>query len=131
MTRDGRPLPVEYLLVQIPVSMPITPNFTFYADGSKKAFPIENRIFLGELQNPETSVDYLGQFGLDHLRPEQIFDLHFLLYLLCSELVRFEIDDLRQFCKHMVKEELNEAMTELMTSEKWNNFAAIVLANAR
>ena len=42
VTRDARPLPVEYLLVDVPVSTPLEPIFTFTA-GSRQPFPIENR----------------------------------------------------------------------------------------
>jgi nuclear protein localization family protein 4 len=41
--RLARPLPVEYLLVDIPASTPLTPLFTFYADANTRPFPVENR----------------------------------------------------------------------------------------
>lgn len=47
--RLARPLPVEYLLVDVPASMPVSPQFTFLANQSelnKVPFPIENRLVL-------------------------------------------------------------------------------------
>lgn len=44
--RLARPLPVEYLLVDVPASTPLNPQFTFLANQSepnKDPFPIENR----------------------------------------------------------------------------------------
>lgn len=41
--RLARPLPVEYLLVDIPVSTPLNPLFTFCADANVRPFPVENR----------------------------------------------------------------------------------------
>jgi len=44
--RLARPLPVEYLLLDVPASTPLNPHFTFMANQSslnKVPFPIENR----------------------------------------------------------------------------------------
>lgn len=41
--RLARPLPVEYLLVDVPASTPLTPQFTFYASDTITPFPVENR----------------------------------------------------------------------------------------
>jgi nuclear protein localization family protein 4 len=46
VSRLARPLPVEYLLVDVPASTPLTPQFTFLANSSPvntKPFPVENR----------------------------------------------------------------------------------------
>merc|ERR1712241_1324154 len=41
----GRPLPVEYLLLDVTVSAPIEPLATFSVlGGERKAFPVENRL---------------------------------------------------------------------------------------
>lgn len=43
MSRLARPLPVEYLLVDVPASTPLTPQFTFHISNTITPFPIENR----------------------------------------------------------------------------------------
>lgn len=43
MSRLARPLPVEYLLVDIPASTPLNPQFTFYVSNNITPFLIENR----------------------------------------------------------------------------------------
>ena len=43
VSRLARPLPVEYLLLDVPVSTPLTPQFTFYTNENLTPFPVENR----------------------------------------------------------------------------------------
>lgn len=82
-TQLARPLPIEYLLVDVPVSTPITPTRTFNQLKDKKPFPIENReqLDFSALQN------YLSQFDLDSQFREAISDFHLLLYLRMQEIV--------------------------------------------
>ena len=49
VTELARPLPVEYLLVDIPCAFPVNPLYTF-SDANDKNFPVENRETLGEIQ---------------------------------------------------------------------------------
>lgn len=46
--RDGRPMPVEYLLIDVPAGMPKEPCETFHI--SPAGFPIENRSVIGQVQ---------------------------------------------------------------------------------
>ena len=47
----GRPLPVEYLLLDVTVSAPIEPLATFSVlEGERKHFPVENRLLESSLQ---------------------------------------------------------------------------------
>ena len=47
----GRPLPVEYLLIDVPVSSPLQPLATFSILGTdRKNFPVENRLLESSLQ---------------------------------------------------------------------------------
>lgn len=47
----GRPLPVEYLLLDVTVSAPIEPLATFSVfTGERKPFPVENRLLDTSLQ---------------------------------------------------------------------------------
>jgi nuclear protein localization family protein 4 len=82
-TQLARPLPIEYLLVDVPVSAPITPTRTFNQLPDKKPFPIENRDDL-DFSNLQA---YLSQFDLDSQFKEAICDFHLLLYLRHQEIV--------------------------------------------
>lgn len=44
VTRLARPLPVEYLIVDLPASMPKEPKYTFRLPVGKNLFPVENRL---------------------------------------------------------------------------------------
>ena len=50
ITQLARPLPVEYLLVDMGAAFPVEPIFTFPAPSSIKPFPVENRTSNGENQ---------------------------------------------------------------------------------
>ncbi len=50
VTQLARPLPVEYLLLDMPAAFPVEPVFTFHATGDTKPFPIENRAEIGDIQ---------------------------------------------------------------------------------
>lgn len=82
-TQLARPLPIEYLLVDVPVSTPITPTRTFNQLSNRKPFPIENRDLLdfGSLSS------YLVQFDLNSEFKEAISDFHLLLFLSIQEIV--------------------------------------------
>lgn len=50
VSRLARPLPVEYLLVDVPASTPVVPTYTFNSDPAKQPFPVENRFVDGHIQ---------------------------------------------------------------------------------
>ena len=50
VTQLARPLPVEYLLADMPAAFPVDPIYTFHAGMDIKPFPIENRELIGEIQ---------------------------------------------------------------------------------
>ena len=50
VTQIARPLPVEYLLVDLPAASPLEEKATFSILKNVKPFPIENRFEMGEIQ---------------------------------------------------------------------------------
>ncbi|XP_053671095.1 nuclear protein localization protein 4 homolog [Anopheles nili] len=79
--RLGRPLPVEYLLVDVPASTPLVPLYTFHErKDAKQYFPVENRMIDGHIQDFSTLADYLDKSrSLPFL--DVVSDFHLLLYL--------------------------------------------------
>ncbi|XP_055602977.1 nuclear protein localization protein 4 homolog isoform X2 [Uranotaenia lowii] len=79
--RLGRPLPVEYLLVDVPASTPMIPMFTFHERKDiAQYFPVENRLIDGHIQDFAALSDYLAKSrSLDFL--DVMSDFHLLLYL--------------------------------------------------
>ena len=58
VTQLARPLPVEYLLVDLGAAFPVEPQYTFKK--AEKPFPVENRNAVGDTQVIS---------GLSHLGP--------------------------------------------------------------
>lgn len=80
MQRLARPLPVEYLLVDVPASTPLQPQYTFTEYDKRQAFPIENRYIDGHLQDFNALSCYLSAWGEEEFL-EAISDFHLLVYL--------------------------------------------------
>lgn len=86
VTQLARPLPIEYLLVDVPVSTPMEPLFTFVSNPSIKPFPVENRMLDGHIQDFPSLVSYLQQFTPDRFL-EAASDFHFLIYIATMDML--------------------------------------------
>nr|CAG4643945.1 EOG090X05T8 [Lepidurus arcticus] len=85
VTRLARPSPVLYLLVDVPVSTPLQPVFTF-AVNDLKPFPVENRMVEGQLQDLSALEAYWKQFTPDTYL-QAVSDFHFLLYIATMDIL--------------------------------------------
>lgn len=50
VTKIARPLPVEYLIIDLPAAFAKEPSYTFKDNLSKEKFPVENRNDIGHGQ---------------------------------------------------------------------------------
>lgn len=82
----ARPLPVEYLLVDVPASTPLVPIYTFTARENRDLFPVENRYIDGQLQDFNALSVYISKWGATEFL-EAISDFHLLLYLSCMDML--------------------------------------------
>lgn len=82
----ARPLPVEYLLVDVPASTPLVPIYTFTARENRDLFPVENRYIDGQLQDFNALSAYISKWGATEFL-EAISDFHLLLYLSCMDML--------------------------------------------
>lgn len=82
----ARPLPIEYLLVDVPVSTPMEPQFTFFTDPKITAFPVENRMVDGHIQDFQSLVAYLQQFPNERFL-DAASDFHFLIYIATMDML--------------------------------------------
>ncbi|CAL1297658.1 unnamed protein product [Larinioides sclopetarius] len=112
----ARPLPIEYLLVDVPVSTPNDPQFTFYADVSKTPFPIENRLLDGQVQDFPHLVSYLRQFNSDQFL-EAMSDFHLLIYLATMDLLPL-MDDLGPLLE-AIRNKDRELASNWSRSDRW------------
>lgn len=67
--RLARPLPVEYLLVDVPASTPLQPVYTFTVRPNRTPFPIENRYLDGQLHDFNALAVYLRQWRTKSAAP--------------------------------------------------------------
>ncbi|KAE8740282.1 hypothetical protein FOCC_FOCC014213 [Frankliniella occidentalis] len=82
----ARPLPVEYLLVDVPASTPLVPQYKFHVDSSISQFPVENRMVQGHLQDFGTLSSYMRQFTEDQFLLA-MSDFHVLLYIATMDML--------------------------------------------
>ena len=87
VTKVARPLPVEYLLIDIPLGFSsANPTYTvslekdYFKSGNKTPFPIENRPMEGHLQTREVLANYRKMFDSDNIS-DFFRDFHLLIYL--------------------------------------------------
>jgi len=86
--RLGRPLPVEYLLVDLPVASPIEQKYSFSTKGDGiRPFPVANRFVDGQLQDFNALSAYLNQFPKGTPFIEIARDFHFLLFIASMDIV--------------------------------------------
>lgn len=83
----ARPLPVEYLLVDVPASTPLQPMYTFTQSDRKNPFPIENRYIDGHLQEFSSLALYFSGWVMDNEFLEAVSDFHLLVFLYKMEML--------------------------------------------
>lgn len=108
VSRLARPLPVEYLLVDVPASTPLVPIYTFTANDTKQMFPVENRYIDGQLQDFNALSAYISKWAPDEFL-EAISDFHLLLYLYFMDMLP-----------------MKSAMNPLLEAVRIKNYAAAV-----
>ncbi|KAF7639137.1 hypothetical protein Mgra_00001372 [Meloidogyne graminicola] len=121
--RDGKPMPVEYLLVDVPCGVRKVPNYTLPIVRGKE-FSIENRTEIGQTQELNDVAKYLNLFKL----PEQFLQIasnfHFLLFLFTNKFVEFPKEEIKELAKIVSKKDENEA-------KKWakenTSFATLIM----
>lgn len=124
----GRPLPVEYLLIDVPVSTPKEPKsfFPLLKDEDRKTFPVGNRMLESSIQDFNSFATYINQFRSAEFY-ESVADLHVLMFM-----ANLDIIPLREFMGPLleaVKSGDREAAREWSYLEAWSNLQALVQAS--
>ncbi|XP_064423527.1 nuclear protein localization protein 4 homolog [Latimeria chalumnae] len=114
VTYLARPLPVEYLIIDITTTFPKDPVYTFAI--SPSPFPIENRDVLGETQDFHSLANYLSQ------SPSSVFldiisDFHLLLFLVTNEVM--PLKDSISLLLDAVRSRNEELAQTWKKSEQW------------
>ncbi|KAG5682173.1 hypothetical protein PVAND_011541 [Polypedilum vanderplanki] len=122
----ARPLPVEYLLVDVPASSPLVPLFTF--PSRQHHFPIENRLLDNHLQDFAAFHNYMQMYAArDFLLA--MSDFHVLLYLYgltCFDIkMKSQIGPLLQAVRNQDSAQANQ----FMRGEVWRTFEQLISAH--
>ncbi|EGW06242.1 Nuclear protein localization protein 4-like [Cricetulus griseus] len=114
ITQLARPLPVEYLIIDITTTFPKDPVFTFSI--SQNPFPIENRDVLGETQDFHSLATYLSQNN-SSVFLDTISDFHLLLFLVTNEVM--PLQDSISLLLEAVRTRNEELAQTWKKSEQW------------
>jgi len=124
--RLARPLPVEYLLVDVPTSTPLTPIHTFTYETNLTPFPIENRMVDGHIQDFAALTTYLAQFSRERFL-DAASDFHFLLYIATMDILPMK--DVMGPLLEAVKQRDTDAAAEWAGADHWANLEQMIAAS--
>ncbi|OAD58466.1 Nuclear protein localization protein 4 like protein, partial [Eufriesea mexicana] len=116
VSRLARPLPVEYLLVDVPASTPLTPQFTFYVSDNITPFPIENRLIDGQIQEFSSLCSYMQQFTKEQFL-EAVLDFHLLIFIATMDM--FPMKDHMTSLLEAIRNKDKAKAIEWSHSEQW------------
>ncbi|ETN82076.1 nuclear protein localization protein 4-like protein [Necator americanus] len=118
--KDGRPLPVEFLLV----SVTKYPQYTFSPHKSSVRFAIENRDTMGETQGGANLSAYCAEYSLNDFL-EQATNFHFLLYLMTNHLVQFSEVEMQKLCFAVCTQSREMAIEWASETLNWQQLVAL------
>ncbi|KAK7507678.1 hypothetical protein BaRGS_00001613 [Batillaria attramentaria] len=127
VTHLARPLPVEYLLVDMPCAFPADFQYTFKTLDGLRTFPAENREHMGETQDFNALVQYMEQYSPNQFL-RAMSDFHLLMFLATSEMLplREKLDVLLEAVRTQ-----NEAMAlQFKKTEEWATVEEMMSAHA-
>jgi len=122
----GRPLPVEYLIIDVPVSSPLQPLETFKILGEdRKPFPVENRLLESSIQDFNAFARYISQFRSAEFL-DSVSDLHVLVFMANTDVI-----PLRPYMGPLyeaIRTKNTEAGREWSYLDHWANMSALIQA---
>ncbi|XP_065900077.1 nuclear protein localization protein 4 homolog isoform X2 [Dysidea avara] len=124
VTKLARPLPLEYLIVEVTTTTPLEPCPTL-PGGHGNKFPIEHRAALGEVQDFNSLTQYLQQQTHEAFLPA-VSDLHFLLFLHVNKIVPLQAH-LPSLCKAIANQDAVAAF-EWSQLDQWKNVEMLTKA---
>jgi len=125
--RLGRPLPVEYLLVDIPASTPVQQQYTFTANEVKGYFPIENRLLDGHLQDFNALSTYLSKWNPIEML-EALSDFHLLIYLYSMDMLPLKSEMKLLF--DAIKAKDQNLIVQWCDTEVWRTLEQLISASS-
>lgn len=126
VTKLARPLPLEYLIVELTTTTPKRPKPTL-PGGRGEPFPVENRETIGEMQSFESFIHYLDQQkGNNFLCVASEF--HFLYFLFTTDVVQLQ-EYLPQLC-HAICNQDRTAADQWKSQKHWQQVEQLIMATS-
>lgn len=121
--RPARPLPIEYLLVDVPVATPIVQHYTFSYIPGVELFPTENRSLEGHIQDFNALSKYLSQTkGVKF--SDAMNDFHLLIYIATMDALPMR-DTMEPLLQAVKTKNENKAL-EWSRNEQWATVEQLV-----
>ncbi|XP_002157402.1 nuclear protein localization protein 4 homolog isoform X1 [Hydra vulgaris] len=124
VTRIGRPMPMEYFLIEVPAAFPIEPQYTFVGCRDSP-FPIENRSQIGEIQNFDVFAQYVRTISSNIV--DGFSDFHFLLYMFTNDMLPMR-SILNDICKAL-KSKNENLLRDCLEKEEWRTVVQLIQAH--
>ncbi|UJR36531.1 hypothetical protein I4U23_029252 [Adineta vaga] len=138
----ARPLPVDYLIIDIPTGFPssdsqIQSTFNDTCSIIKTPFCIENRTKTGELQDMDTFTLYLQQFfepnairsrSKSYKITDILGDFHVLSYLAINDIVPFPMNKLNTLLDSLRTHDI-DGVEKWMNNEHWQTLLQLLQIN--
>lgn len=128
VTKIARPLPIEYLLVDVPTSTPVEPRRTFNPIASMTPFPITNRFIEGQTQDLHCLESYLSQFTEDQIL-EALSDFHLLIFLATHESLVSSKQELAPLLVALRRKDKNLVSTWISKNDYWSSLQNLLSSN--
>lgn len=125
VTSLARPLPVEYLLVDLQVAFPKEPSYTL--NGGSNPFPIANRQSIGISQDFNAFTSYLDKYPSERLF-DALNDLHLLIFLSNCDTIPLK-DAIEELC-NILKEKDMDKLGTWLAKEEWQTVETLRTAQA-
>lgn len=128
VTKIARPLPVEYLFVDLTAAFSKEAIYRFNENSRlvKTPFPIENRSSIGQIQDFNALSTYLAQFNNNRFL-EALSDFHLLVYLSTQDTVPF--DSVLEPLLKAISEKDEHTANEWSQTPEWQTVEQIVHMN--
>lgn len=129
VTQLARPLPVEYLLVDLPAAFPLSAQYTFKAHlhTEAKLFHVENRPEIGETQDYTSLSSYLQQFPPDRFL-EAVSDFHLLVFLATSDMIPLNMNTIAPLLEAVKTNKVDTAFN-FKKCQEWATVEEIMAAH--
>lgn len=125
VTQLARPMPIEYLLIQVSAAFPVEPQFTFTCQSQGEHFPHENRSSMGELQDFNALVRYLNQFSPDQFLAA-MSNFHLLIFLATCDMLPLR-NHLTELCE-AIRNQDSTAARHWSKGEQWSTVVQLMQA---